>query len=198
MAFTPSPIQWVSVQTPPVIKQWRGMLKLITSGAALVGCTTSWLGRVGIYFYFTFILPYIMWLSWYGGHPIFQWKSEAADTWKNPKFSEGFSLFKVTELQVIRHMCVPSSPSSMLHAYCCLHLFIESNFICDMFCKAASVAACWMTLIMTVALEVDTRCYPKIRGIETARPNWLSYPLPPLDMASNMLCKSVCQQLSSW
>jgi len=48
--------------------------------AALAGCTTSWLGRVGIYFYFTFILPNIMWLSWYGNHPIFQWKSEAADT----------------------------------------------------------------------------------------------------------------------
>jgi hypothetical protein len=42
------------------------------------------------------------------------------------------------------------------------------------------------------------RCYPKIQGIYTARPNLLPYALPPLDVASSMLCESVCQQLSNW
>jgi len=40
-------------------------------------------------------------------------------------------------------------------------------------------------------------CYPKIRGIQTGRPNWLSYALPPLDVASSMLCKSMCQQFEA-
>ena len=65
-------------------------------------------------------------------------------------------MFVVLNWQLIRHVCVTGSLSSLLQAYWCVHLFIESNFICDMFCKAVSVAACWVTLIMTVALEVDT------------------------------------------
>ena len=44
----------------------------------------------------------------------------------------------------------------------------------------------------------NTWCYPKIRGIYTERPNRLSYALPPLDVASGMLCESVCQRLWSW
>jgi hypothetical protein len=40
--------------------------------------------------------------------------------------------------------------------------------------------------------------YPNIRVIWIVCPNWWFYALPPLDVASSMLCESVCQQLSSW
>ena len=42
------------------------------------------------------------------------------------------------------------------------------------------------------------RCYPNFREFKQRGPNQLSYVLPPLDVASSMLCESVCQQLSSW
>jgi len=60
----------------------------------------------------------------------------------------------VLNWQLIRHVCVTGS--SMLRAYCCLHLFIESNFICDMFCKISLVSRPVWRLIMTEALVVDT------------------------------------------
>ena len=55
----------------------------------------------------------------------------------------------------------------------------------------------WTWLIACVDLN-NTRCYPKIRGIQTARQNQLSHALPPLDVARSMLCESMCQLLSNW
>jgi hypothetical protein len=93
-------------------------------------------------------------------------------------------MFVVLNWQLIRHVCVTGCLSSMLQAYCCLHLFIESNFICDIFRKAASFAACWVILIMTVALEVGSckmgTCSMPIWPCKKCYTNWFQKPISEL------------------
>jgi hypothetical protein len=49
--------------------------------------------------------------------------------------------------------------------------------------------------LFLVVYRQGMRGATQISGNLKGRPNWLSYALPPLDVASNMLCESVYQQL---